>query len=117
MAKQGFRIRDLASTEIPTNITPKSSWSNRFNRNSSFAFKFPYDSTTIKFELPKTSDVTLTVYDILGREVSVLVNERRNAGAYEVSFDGSNLASGVYFYRLQAGDYDSTKKLLWVKET
>ena len=117
MAKQGFRICDLASTEIPTNIAPKSSSGNRFNRNSGFASKFPYDSTIIKFELPKVSHVTLSVYDMLGREVSVLVNDRRNAGVYEVKFDGSNLASGVYFYRLQAGDYDSTKKLFWVKET
>jgi len=72
-------------------------------------------STTIKFELPKASHVTLTVYDILGREVAVLVNERRNAGVYEVKFDGSNLASGVYFYRIQAGDYVFTKKLLLMK--
>jgi hypothetical protein len=50
-------------------------------------------STTIKYELPRTSKVTLTVYDLLGREVSVLVNERREAGVYEVKFDGSNLAS------------------------
>jgi hypothetical protein len=55
------------------------------------------------------------VYDILGRQVSVLVNERKTPGSYEVKFDGSNLASGVYFYRLQAGDYVATKKLLLMK--
>ena len=59
--------------------------------------------------------MTLTVFDILGCEVSVLVNERRNAGVYEVKFDGSNPASGVYFYRLQAGDYLATKQLLLLK--
>ena len=69
-------------------------------------------STTIKFELPKSSVVRLSVYDILGREVAVLVNERREAGVYEVKFDGSNLASGVYFYRLTAGDFVSTKRML-----
>jgi hypothetical protein len=69
-------------------------------------------STTIKFELPKTSQVSLMVYDILGRDVSVLVNERKDAGSYEVKFDGSALASGVYFCRLQAGSYVNTKKLL-----
>jgi photosystem II stability/assembly factor-like uncharacterized protein len=69
-------------------------------------------STTIKFELPRVSHVSLTVYDILGRQVSVLVNERREAGVHEVKFDGSNLASGVYFYRLQAGTFVETKKLL-----
>jgi hypothetical protein len=55
------------------------------------------------------------VYDILEREVSVLVNERKNAGVYEVKFDGANLASGVYFYRLQAGTYVETRKLLLLR--
>ena len=72
-------------------------------------------STTIKYELPKASVVRLSVYDMLGREVSVLLNERREAGVYEVKFDGSNLASGVYFYRLQAGDFTQTKRLLLLK--
>jgi hypothetical protein len=72
-------------------------------------------NTTIKFELPKTSQVNLRVIDILGREVTVLVNERRDAGVHEVKFDGSNLASGVYFYRLQEGDYVASKKMLVVK--
>ncbi len=72
-------------------------------------------STTIKYELPRASQVTLSVFDVLSREVSVLVNERENAGAYEVRFDGSGLASGVYFYRLQAGSFVQTKKLLLVR--
>ena len=72
-------------------------------------------STTIKYELPKASQVTLSVFDILGREVSVLANERKNAGVHEVKFDGSNLASGVYFYRIQAGDFIQTKRLLLLK--
>jgi hypothetical protein len=59
--------------------------------------------------------VSLTVYDVLGREVSVLVNERRKAGVYEVKFDGSNLASGVYYYRLQAGEFVQAKKLVILK--
>jgi hypothetical protein len=59
--------------------------------------------------------VSLTVYDILGREASVLVNEKREAGAYEVKFDGSNLASGVYFYRIQAGSFVQTKRLLLLR--
>ena len=53
--------------------------------------------------------------DFLGREVAVLVNERKNAGSYEVNFDARNLASGVYFYRLQAGSFVETKKLLLVR--
>jgi YD repeat-containing protein len=69
-------------------------------------------STTIKFELPKLSEVRLSVFDILGRQISLLVNERRNAGVHEVKFDASRLSSGVYFYRLQAGTYVETRKLL-----
>jgi hypothetical protein len=56
-----------------------------------------------------------TVYDILGREVSVLVNERENAGSYEVKVDAAGLSSGVYFYRFQAGDFTQTKRLMICK--
>jgi hypothetical protein len=72
-------------------------------------------STSIKYELPKASDLRLSVFDLLGREVAVLVNERRDSGAHEVKFDGSNLASGVYFYRLEAGDFVQSKKLVLLK--
>jgi hypothetical protein len=68
-------------------------------------------STTIRYELPEPSQVRLTVYDILGRELSVLVNERRDAGVHEVKFDASGLSSGVYFYRIQAGDFVQSKRL------
>ncbi len=64
-------------------------------------------STTIKFELPRASHVTMSVYDMVGREVSVLVNEGSEAGIHEVKFDGSNLASGVYVYRLRVRPLDS----------
>jgi Secretion system C-terminal sorting domain/Domain of unknown function (DUF362) len=69
-------------------------------------------STTIKYELPRSSMVTLSVFDMLGREVSVLVNERRGAGVYEARFESSYLASGVYFYRLQAGEFVQSRKML-----
>jgi hypothetical protein len=72
-------------------------------------------ATTITYELPIASQVTLSVYDVLGREVSVLVNGRKNAGVHEVKFDGVNLPSGVYFYRLQAGDFCQSKKLVLLK--
>jgi hypothetical protein len=72
-------------------------------------------STTIKYELPQSSVVKLSVFDMLGREVSVLVDERRDAGVHEVKFDASGLASGVYLYRLQAGDFVQARKLVVVK--
>jgi hypothetical protein len=72
-------------------------------------------STTINYQLPRQSQVTLKVFDVLGREVSTLVNENKKPGSYEVEFDGSKLPSGVYFYRLQAGIFLETKKLLLLK--
>ena len=69
-------------------------------------------STTIRYELPRASNVRVSVFDMLGREVSVVVNERRDAGVHEVKFDASELASGVYLYRLQAGEFVQTRKLV-----
>ncbi len=69
-------------------------------------------STTIKYELAQAAMVRLSVYDLLGREVAVLVNKREDAGVHQTKFDASNLASGVYLYRLQAGDFLQSRKLL-----
>jgi len=71
--------------------------------------------TTIKYELPRSSVVKLSVFDMLGREVAVLVNERKNAGLHEVRFNASGLATGAYFYRLQADGFVQSKKLLVLK--
>ncbi len=62
-----------------------------------------------------TGFVSLKVYDALGREVATLVNEVKNAGSYEATFDGSRLASGVYFYRLTAPGISQVKKMLMIK--
>jgi hypothetical protein len=76
----------------------------------------PFNPTTIiNYQLPANSFVTLKVYDILGREVATLINGRQSAGYYNATFKASNLPSGVYFYRLQAGAYSSTKKLVVLK--
>lgn len=76
--------------------------------------------TTIKYSIPgnvvETLQATsLRIYDVLGKEVAVLVNQKQSAGNYEVKFDGTKLASGVYFYKLQAGDFISIKKLILMK--
>jgi len=71
--------------------------------------------TNIRFDLPKEGFVTLKVFDILGREVTTLVNQTMNAGSYSVDFDASNLQSGIYFYRLQAGEFTAVKKLVLMK--
>jgi hypothetical protein len=68
-------------------------------------------STVVRYQLPGVSDVRLAVYDLLGREVALLVNEKKAPGNYEARFEGSGHPSGVYFYRIQAGSYVETKKL------
>jgi hypothetical protein len=72
-------------------------------------------STNIKFNLPQASEVTLKVYNMLGQEVATLINERMNAGLQTVKFEASNLSSGMYIYRLQAGSFRSTKKMMLIK--
>jgi hypothetical protein len=71
--------------------------------------------TMIEFSIPKSENVKITVFDILGREVMVLVNDIFKAGSYEVDFNASGLASGVYMYKINAGDFTDTKKMLLVK--
>jgi hypothetical protein len=99
------------STEIPSSYTLGQNFPNPFN-----------PMTVIRFNVSgfhvKTSGndkVVLKVYDVMGREVQTLVNERLNAGTYEVSFDGSMLTSGVYFYRLITNGFSDTKKMLLIK--
>lgn len=76
----------------------------------------PFNPTTqIKFDLPKDEFVTIKVYNVLGKEVAMLLNEKKVQGSYNISFDGSSLPSGVYFYRLQAGDFTETKKMVLIK--
>lgn len=71
--------------------------------------------TIISYQLPEDGRVTLKVYDILGREVATLADEKQDAGTHAVTFDGSRLSSGVYFYRLTAGTFSDVKKLMLVK--
>jgi hypothetical protein len=73
------------------------------------------DHTTIRFELTKAQNVKLAVYDLLGRQIEVLIDEYREAGIHNVSFDASGLSSGVYFYRLRAGDRVETKRMHLLK--
>jgi len=89
---------------VPPTVTLSQNYPNPFN-----------PTTTIKYRLPVSSMVRLRVYDVLGREVSVLANGRQNAGTFEVKFDGTDLASGVYIFRLQAGDIVQAKRMLLLK--
>jgi Secretion system C-terminal sorting domain len=89
---------------IPTVFALHQNYPNPFN-----------PSTTIRYDLPSKSHVTLTVYNTLGQKVTTLVQETQEAGDHEVRFDGSNLASGVYFYRLSAGSYLATHKMILMR--
>lgn len=72
-------------------------------------------TTTIKYEIPQSSNVKIEVFDILGRVVKVLFNEQKDAGRYEIKFDASSLASGIYYYRIKANDFIQTKKMMLIK--
>ena len=71
--------------------------------------------TNILYSIPKKSFVTLKVYDVLGSEVAELVNDYKEKGNYKARFDGSQLSSGIYFYKLTAGNNNSIKKMLLIK--
>ena len=72
-------------------------------------------TTTIKYQIPKTNLVILKVYDVLGKEVVTLVNEEKPMGKYEVKFEAKGLPSGIYFFRIQAGDFQQVKKMVLMK--
>jgi len=97
-------ITAVRSVEPPKGFFLAQNYPNPFN-----------PSAVISYYLPVNSFVTLKVYDVLGREVETLVNKNEAAGYKSVTFDGSKLSSGVYFYRLEAGAYHDTKKLLLLK--
>jgi hypothetical protein len=71
--------------------------------------------TTISYAIPKAGNVKIVVTDVLGKEVAVLVDEDKPAGYYNLSFDGTNLPSGTYFYTIRAGDFKDTKRMILVK--
>jgi len=90
--------------EVPTRFNLYQNYPNPFN-----------PSTTIKYDLAKDVDVKIVIYDLLGREVQVLVNEHKKAGSHTILANFGNLASGVYLYKIKAGDFTDVKKLLLLK--
>jgi PKD repeat protein len=90
--------------ELPFNFSLEQNYPNPFN-----------PATTIKYSIPSSGQVTLKIFDALGEQVALLINEYRQAGNYILSFDGKNLSSGVYFYQLTAGNLIDTKKMILMK--
>jgi hypothetical protein len=72
-------------------------------------------STVITYSIPVSSIVTVRIYNILGDLITTIVNENKEAGSYNVNFDASRLGNGIYFYKLQAGNFTATKKMLLLK--
>jgi photosystem II stability/assembly factor-like uncharacterized protein len=99
---------------VPVNVKEEKTLCESFGLSQNFPNPFN-PSSTIRYGLPHTSFVTLSVYNTLGQQVAQLVNEQQQAGYHDVVFRGDGLASGVYFYRLDAGSYTNVKKLLLLK--
>jgi hypothetical protein len=87
---------------------------NEFNLFQNYPNPFN-PSTVISYQLPVASNVTLKVYDVLGREIATLVNEEKPAGSYEVDFNANGLSSGVYFYTLRLNDKSYSKSMILMK--
>jgi hypothetical protein len=102
----GFVFVNQISSEIPDKFSLKQNYPNPFNPN-----------TVIRYQLSVAGFTTLKVFDLLGKEVATLVNEKQNAGSYAVDFNSSefNLPSGIYFYTLNAGEFKETRKMVLVK--
>ncbi len=104
-ASQELNVEVEQSTlNVPKEFQLQQNYPNPFN-----------PTTTIQFELPKKSTVTLKLFDILGREVATLVDAELESGVHKINFDGKDLASGIYFYRIHAEGFLKTKKLMLLK--
>jgi len=97
-------VKSLKEVSIPNNFSLNQNYPNPFN-----------PTTTISYSLPTTSYVTLIVYNLTGQEVTTLVNKEETAGSYEVQFSASNLPSGIYFYKLHAGEFSQVRRMQLVK--
>jgi hypothetical protein len=93
-----------SASNIPNQFSLQQNYPNPFN-----------PSTIINFTLPKSININLSILDITGKVVSTIINGNKDAGSYSVKWDASNYASGIYFYRLQAGDFVDTKKMILLK--
>jgi len=97
-------VEETSFSESITTYILEQNYPNPFNPN-----------TKIKYSVPQSSYITIKVFDILGNDIVTLVNTEKPVGIYEVEFDATTLTSGVYFYRLQAGSFVETKKMILAK--
>ncbi len=116
-----YAIVDDLSLSGPTDVKDNYATVNSFKLEQNYPNPFN-PSTKIKYTIPgvtvsgvKGSKVQLKVFDVLGNEIATLVNEEKPAGSYEVEFNASNLSSGIYFYKLTAGSFSETKKMILLR--
>ena len=102
--KFGSKVNNTKKLILPTECSLSQNYPNPFN-----------PTTTIKYAIKERADVKLTIFDLLGRQIKTLVNEVKEPGFYNVEFDGSRLASGVYFYTLSSKNFVKTNKMIMLK--
>jgi hypothetical protein len=113
--KSGGSMATVTFVQTPTATNPISyAVPDEFNLEQNYPNPFN-PSTTIRFDVRTSGNVTLKVFDVLGREVRAIVNEFLKSGSYSVQFSGDNLPSGVYYYELMAGSFSETKRMVLVK--
>jgi hypothetical protein len=108
-SNSAFNIDIASSIETKNNLIPST-----YSLSQNYPNPFN-PSTTIKFDLKEAGLVSLKIYDILGREISTLVNEVKPAGSYNLNFNASDLTSGIYFYKIQAGNFIQIRKMVLIK--
>ena len=102
--RNAFNQTEEGESELPLEYTLSQNYPNPFN-----------PVTNIKYELPKDVQVSVKIYDMVGREVKTLVNEFKRAGRYSVTFSGADFASGVYYYKIKAGEFEQVSKMILLK--
>ncbi|MBK8946295.1 MAG: T9SS type A sorting domain-containing protein [Ignavibacteriae bacterium] len=110
-------IKTKETSVIPLNSELFQNYPNPFNPTTKIKYTIPQNvkGVSTNVETQNIASVQLKIYDILGSEVKTLVNQKQKPGNYEVEFDGRNLPSGVYFYKLQSDDFIDTKKMILLK--
>ncbi len=97
-----------------TGVTPVTTIADKYSLSQNYPN--PFNPTTkISFSIPTNGFVTMKIFDVAGKEVMTLVNKSMTVGSYSVDFNGASLSSGVYFYRLESGNFVETKKMMLVK--
>ena len=105
LAFSGQLVNAVATAPVqPAGFSLSQNYPNQFN-----------PATTIEFSLPVQSFVQLTIYDVLGREIRTLVNEKMSPGKHKAHFNATDAKSGIYFYRIKAGDFSQTVKMLLIR--